>query len=510
MKLYLAAKKGDIKSIIDLLEHGAKINDKDYKGRAALHIAVSNSQLEIVQVLLKYGADTEIKNNYGETALHLAAENGELEIVQALLAHGANIKAKNDKGETVLYFAAMSGRADLVKTLLEHGVDAVRIQTPIPSADTVCIEVPNEKRQLVSFKEIIEHENFVNSKSKLTLGLGRDISGSPVSVKMDDMPHLLIAGAKETGKTVCLNSIILSILYKAQPHEVQMLLIDPKGIEFSLYNGLPHLVHPVVTDMDLACNALLWAVDEMDQRFKLFQNLGLRNIIAYNKFVQKNARKEQNTKLTELPFIVIIVDELADLMMLKGKDAEEQLIRLGQLARAAGIHIILATQHLSEDIITELIKNNFPAHIAFQVSSTVDSQIILDSPGAEALPSKGYMIFKPRSGDLQHIHGAFVTEDEVRAVTNFWKKQASPNYKIDFTQYGEAASEQNFDDEDTEYDEMYDTIVDWITEQDAVSISMLQRKFRLGFSRAGHIIDRLEMDGYIEPRSDSKPRKVIH
>lgn len=409
-----------------------------------------------------------------------------------------------------LYLAAKKRLTDLVKILHEHRVDAARIQAPVPSTDLLGIEVSNEKHQFVSFKEIIEHESFVNSKSKLTLGLGRDIFGTPVSVKMEDMPHLLIAGAKETGKTVCLNSIILSILYKAQPHEVQMLLIDPKHVEFSLYNGLPHLVHPVVTDMDLACNALLWAVDEMDQRFKLFQNLGLRNITAYNNFVQKNARKKQNEKLTELPFIVIIVDELADLMMQKGKDTEGQLVRLGQIAHAVGIHIILATQHLSEDIITGLIKNNFPARIAFQVSSTVDSQTILDSPGAEALPGKGYMIFKPRSGDLQHIHGAFVTEDEVRAVTDFWKKQASPNYKIDFTQYGEATSEQNFEDEDMEYDEMYDTIVDWITEQDVVSISMLQRKFRLGFNRAGHIIDRLEMDGYIEPRSGSKPRKVIH
>lgn len=402
---------------------------------------------------------------------------------------------------------------------------AVRIQAPIPGTDTVGIEVPNEKRQLVSFKEIIEHESFVNSKSRLTLGLGKDIFGTPVSVKMDDMPHLLVAGATGAGKSVCLNSIILSILYKAQPHEVQMLLIDPKRVELSMYNGLPHLVHPVVTDMDLARNALLWAVDEMDQRYKLFENLGLRNITEYNNFVQKNAHREQNekgeklveklktaenAKLTELPFIVIIVDELADLMMQKGKEVEMQIIRLGQLARAAGIHIILATQRPSVDVITGLIKNNFPARIAFQVSSTVDSRTILDSSGAEALLGKGDMLFKPRSGGLQRIHGAFVTEDEVRAVTEFWRKQASPHYKIDFTQYGDSAPEPNFEDEDMEYDEMYDTIVDWLTEQDSVSISMLQRRFRIGFGRAGRIIDRLEKDGYIEGRSGSKPRKVIH
>lgn len=399
---------------------------------------------------------------------------------------------------------------------------AVRIQAPIPGTDTVGIEVPNEKRQLVSFKEIIEHESFVNSKSKLTLGLGKDIFGTPVSVKMDDMPHLLVAGATGAGKSVCLNSIILSILYKAQPHEVQMLLIDPKRVELSMYNGLPHLVHPVVTDMDLARNALAWAVDEMDQRYKLFEKLGLRNITEYNNFVRKNAGKEPSDSLAEklkaaeyeklqnLPFIVIIVDELADLMMQKGKEVEGQLVRLGQLARAAGMHIILATQRPSTDIITGLIKNNFPARIAFKVSSRIDSGIILDSTGAETLLGKGDMLFKTASGNLQRIHGAYVTEEEVRAVTEFWKKQASPHYKIDFTQYDENPLEPNFDDENMEYDEMYDTVLDWLTSQDAVSISMLQRKYSIGFNRAGRIIDRLEREGYIEPRSGSKPRKVIH
>ncbi len=321
---------------------------------------------------------------------------------------------------------------------------------------------------------------------------------------------------------MCLNSIILSILYKAQPHEVQMLLIDPKRVELSMYNGLPHLVHPVVTDMDLARNALLWAVDEMDQRYKLFETFGMRNITEYNAFVRKNKDKEadgtlaerlkavENASLQELPFIVIIVDELADLMMQKGKEVEGQIARLGQLARAAGMHIILATQRPSVDVITGLIKNNFPARIAFQVSGSIDSRTILDSAGAEALLGKGDMLYKPRSGGLQRIHGAFVTEEEVRAVVDFWKKQGSPDYKVDFTKYGDTALEPNFDEDDGGYDEMYDVILDWLTDQDVVSISMLQRKFRLGFSRAGRIIDKLEQDGYIEARSGSKPRKVIH
>lgn len=400
---------------------------------------------------------------------------------------------------------------------------AVRIQAPIPGTDTVGVEVPNDKRQLVSFKEIIQNSVFANSDSKLTLGLGKDIFGTPVSVKMDDMPHLLVAGATGAGKSVCLNSIILSILYKAQPHEVQMLLIDPKRVELSMYNGLPHLVHPVVTDMDLARNALLWAVDEMDQRYKLFENLGMRNITEYNAFVRKQKAKgdsetlaerlkaAEGEKLKELPFIVIIVDELADLMMQKGKEVEGYITRLGQLARAAGMHIILATQRPSVDVITGLIKNNFPARIAFQVSSGIDSRTILDAFGAENLLGKGDMLYKPRSGGLVRIHGAFVTEEEVRAVTEFWKNEASPDYKIDFSKYGDTASEPVFgDDENLENDEMYDTILDWLQDQDVVSISMIQRKFRLGFSRAGRIIDKLEADGYIEARSGSKPRKVIH
>jgi len=399
---------------------------------------------------------------------------------------------------------------------------AVRIQAPIPGTDTVGVEVPNDKRQIVSFKEIIQNSAFTESQSKLTLGLGKDIFGTPVSIKMDDMPHLLVAGATGAGKSVCLNSIILSILYKAQPHEVQMLLIDPKRVELSMYNGLPHLVHPVVTDMDLARNALLWAVDEMDQRYKLFETFGMRNITEYNAFVRKNKDKEadgtlaerlkavENASLQELPFIVIIVDELADLMMQKGKEVEGQIARLGQLARAAGMHIILATQRPSVDVITGLIKNNFPARIAFQVSGSIDSRTILDSAGAEALLGKGDMLYKPRSGGLQRIHGAFVTEEEVRAVVDFWKKQGSPDYKVDFSKYGDTALEPNFDEDDGGYDEMYDVILDWLTDQDVVSISMLQRKFRLGFSRAGRIIDKLEQDGYIEARSGSKPRKVIH
>ncbi len=427
-------------------------------------------------------------------------------------------EVRPERGVKVSRFEALAK-----EIAMEIKAVAVRIQAPIPGTDTVGVEVPNDKRQLVSFKEIIQNKNFTESKSKLTLGLGKDIFGTPVSVKMDDMPHLLVAGATGAGKSVCLNTIILSILYKAQPHEVKMLLIDPKRVELSMYNGLPHLVHPVVTDVDLAKNALLWAVTEMDQRYRLFETLGMRNITEYNAFVQKHKEKEPSKNLTdkyrelelehiqELPFIVIIVDELADLMMQKGKEVEGQIARLGQLARAAGMHIILATQRPSVDIVTGLIKNNFPARIAFQVSSPIDSRTIIDTSGAEALLGKGDMLFKPRAGGLQRIHGAFVTDEEVRAVTDYWRKQQQPDYKIDFTQFGSSATEPNFsENDDNEYDSMFDTILNWVLERDEVSISMLQRQFKLGFSRAGRIIDQLERDGYVEARSGSKARKVIH
>ncbi len=432
---------------------------------------------------------------------------------------------------------------------------AVRVQAPIPGTDTVGIEVPNDTRQVVSFREIIQSEAFTKSDSVLSLGLGKDIFGKPMCGKMEEMPHLLVAGATGAGKSVCLNSIILSILYKARPHEVKMLLIDPKRVELAMYADLPHLVHPVVTDMDLAKNALLWAIDEMDQRYQLFQNNKVRNFTEYNSLVKKSAKekadadeesssektgdsvnldnksdaknsdsadtkksysnKSDDSKNTQdekrpLPYIVIIIDELADLMMQKGKEVEASIVRLAQLARAAGIHLIIATQRPSVDVVTGLIKANFPSRIAFQVTSGIDSRTILDTVGAEALLGKGDMLFKPRAGALQRMHGAFVTDDEVRAVVDFWKQGKKVEYTIDFTQYGAQATESAFADRDDAHDPMFDAILERIVEMDEVSISMLQRHFKLGFGRAGRIMDQLERDGIVGPPSGSKPRKVLH
>ena len=411
---------------------------------------------------------------------------------------------------------------------------AVRVQAPIPGTDTVGIEVPNDKRQMVSFREIIQSDTFTKSDSVLSLGLGKDIFGKPVCSKLEEMPHLLVAGATGAGKSVCLNSIILSILYKARPHEVKMLLIDPKRVELAMYADLPHLVHPVVTDMDLAKNALLWAIDEMDQRYQLFQNHKVRNFTEYNDRVKSFAKSQDNSAKNDknidteikpeamqeihgmneknaktLPHIVIVVDELADLMMQKGKDVEASIVRLAQLARAAGMHLIIATQRPSVDVVTGLIKANFPSRIAFQVTSGIDSRTILDSVGAEALLGKGDMLFKPRAGALQRMHGAFVTDDEVRAVVNFWKKNKKFEYTVDFTKYGAQATENMFGEHDDEHDPMFDAVLERIMEMDEVSISMLQRHFKLGFGRAGRIMDQLERDGIVGPPSGSKPRKVI-
>lgn len=426
---------------------------------------------------------------------------------------------------------------------------AVRVQAPIPGTDTVGIEIPNDTRQLVSFREIIQSDAFSKSDSVLSLGLAKDIFGKPVCAKLEEMPHLLVAGATGAGKSVCLNSIILSILYKARPHEVKMLLIDPKRVELAMYADLPHLVHPVVTDMDLAKNALLWAIDEMDQRYQLFQNTRVRNFNEYNALIKKQQKKREeecavkldcNSEKEEfgesgvsrelrmssgegalqtseecenlpkpLPYIVIIVDELADLMMQKGRDVEASIVRLAQLARAAGIHLIIATQRPSVDVVTGLIKANFPSRIAFQVTSGIDSRTILDTVGAEALLGKGDMLFKPRAGALQRMHGAYVTDEEVTQVVEFWTKGRKAEYTVDFTQYGPQATEHAFGDKDDSYDPMFDTILERIIDMDEISISMLQRHFKLGFGRAGRIMDQLERDGIVGPASGSKPRKVM-
>lgn len=404
---------------------------------------------------------------------------------------------------------------------------SVRMQAPVPGTDTVGVEVPNEKRSTVQFREIVENESFRQAKSLLTVALGKDTGGRPVSADLAKMPHLLVAGATGAGKSVCLNAIILSLLYRARPDEVQMILVDPKRVELSMYADLPHLVHPVVTDMDLTKNALLWALDEMNHRLSLFSKVKVRNITGYNERQARlraqveaggsmplDAETGQPEDLSNMPFLVIIVDELADLMMVKRKEVEPNIVRLAQLARAAGIHLIIATQRPSVDVVTGLIKANFPCRIAFKVTSGQDSRTILDCTGAEKLLGMGDMLFKPNGGMIQRLHGAFVSDDEVSAVVEYWKRQQGPSYKVNFAEFGSDDEEDPQEDtsrrNDIVDDPVYAEAVQFVLDNGKVSISLLQRRFRIGFNRAARFVEQMEKDGLLSQADGTRPRSVVH
>lgn len=389
---------------------------------------------------------------------------------------------------------------------------AVRIEAPIPGKDSVGIEIPNDNRQTVYLREIFEHECFTKSKSALTMALGKDIQGVPVSADLAKMPHLLVAGATGAGKSVCLNGLLMSMLYKAGPEEVKLLLIDPKRIELAVYASLPHLVHPVVTDMTLAKSALEWAVFEMDKRYENMARLGVRNIASYNEKLAKmdGEMPEELEDLEAMPFLVIVVDELADLMLTAGKDVEISIVRLAQLARAAGIHIILATQRPSVDVVTGLIKANFPTRISFQVTSKHDSRTILDMIGAEKLLGRGDMLFKPSGSKLRRLHGALVEDDEIKEVVNFWKSKYPQDFDLDFSDWKETPGGAGPGSMPGESDDpVYNEAVQFVLGQGKASISLLQRRFRIGFNRAARFIEQMEQDGILGPQDGSKPRIVL-
>lgn len=390
---------------------------------------------------------------------------------------------------------------------------AVRIQAPIPGTDTVGIEIPNENRETVNFRELAASEAFRKGCGPLTMVLGKDIAGKPFMADLTRMPHLLVAGATGAGKSVCLNGILISLLYRTQPQDMQLLLVDPKRIEMAVYADEPHLVHPVVTEMNEAKNALDWAVHEMDRRYEAMARLGVRNVAGFNQKLAayKNDLPPDFSDLEPLPYLVIVIDELADLMMTAAREVETSIVRLAQLARAAGIHMILATQRPSVDVVTGLIKANFPCRISFQVTSKHDSRTILDQVGAEHLLGRGDMLFKPSGGRLQRLHGPFLSDEEVQSVVAYWKRQLSPSYKVDFAQWGleSPSGGAGGGAGDAAQDPLYAEVQAFVSEQGRASISLVQRRFKIGFNRAARLVEQLEHDGIIGPADGSKPRPVV-
>jgi S-DNA-T family DNA segregation ATPase FtsK/SpoIIIE len=396
---------------------------------------------------------------------------------------------------------------------------SIRIVAPIPEKGTLGIEIPNVSRQPVIVRDIIQDPEFQQSKGKLILALGKDTTGKPVVTDLGRMPHLLVAGATGTGKSVCLNAIIISLLYRATPDEVQFVLIDPKRIELSAYEGIPHLLHPVVTDPKKANIALKWAVAEMERRYELLTLRGVRSIQRYNQVVIKTkaakpkpaspTSKQEATELEEqpLPYLVLIIDELADLMMVASREVEESIIRLAQMARAAGIHLVLATQRPSVDVLTGIIKANIPARISFQVSSRTDSRTILDANGAEALLGAGDMLLlPPGTAKMQRIHGAYASETEIKRITDFLRKQRKPEYDDTILNYQDKPADLAAD---YEVDEKYEEAIQLVMETRRASISMLQRRLRVGYNRAARMIEMMERQGLVSGSDGVKPREVL-
>ena len=394
---------------------------------------------------------------------------------------------------------------------LNLAAESIRIEAPIPGKQAVGIEIPNKEKESVPLRDVIESEEFENNKSKLTVALGKDVAGKVMLADIAKMPHVLIAGSTGSGKSVCINTIITSIIYNSKPSEVKLVMVDPKVVELSVYNGIPHLLIPVVTDPKKAAGALAWAVQEMDNRYNLFAEKGVRDLKGYNHAVEKEG------EIGKLPQIVIIIDELADLMMVAAKEVEESICRLAQKARAAGMHLVIATQRPSVDVITGLIKANVPSRIAFAVSSQVDSRTILDQVGAEKLLGKGDMLFFP-AGEAKpvRVQGAFVSDEEVEAIVEFIKSNGTATYSEDILESIENSNktdkekaleaEQSADDD---ADPFLQEAINTVVETGQASTSFIQRRFKVGYARAGRIIDQMEERGVISGYQGSKPREVL-
>ncbi|PKN68993.1 MAG: cell division protein FtsK [Deltaproteobacteria bacterium HGW-Deltaproteobacteria-10] len=408
---------------------------------------------------------------------------------------------------------------------------SIRIIAPIPGKSVIGIEIPNIKRDSVFLKDVLDNDAFTSSSLRLPIALGVDFVGTPVIADLTKMPHLLIAGTTGSGKSVALNAMICSILFQAQPDDVKFLMVDPKRLELSSYEGIPHLMHPVVVDPKKASQVLRWTVEEMERRYRVISDLGVKSIDAYNEFLIKNpkgkaAAKNQSgsedpevslagadnfthqIKHAHLPYIVVVIDELADLMMVASRDVEESLTRLAQMARAAGIHLIIATQRPSVDVITGLIKANFPTRMSFQVSSKIDSRTIIDQPGAEQLLGAGDMLFiPPGTSKLSRIHGAYVSDKEIDRIVDFIKMQAQPAYDVSIENFALEAAQDKQNEED--FDEKYDEAVALVGELGQASISLVQRYMKIGYNRAARMIEQMEREGIVGPSDGAKPRKVL-
>ncbi|HEY4676566.1 MAG TPA: DNA translocase FtsK, partial [Candidatus Angelobacter sp.] len=391
----------------------------------------------------------------------------------------------------------------------------------MPGKSTVGIQVPNHNRETIWLREVVESQEFLGTKSKLTLAMGKDINGRIITADLATMPHLLIAGSTGSGKSVAINAMIMSILYKSTPEQVRLILVDPKRLELGIYEGVPHLYVPIITEPKLAANALRNAVREMERRLKVLAAKGVRNLEQYNKLFESDTPSlfEDESDEKPLPQIVIIIDELADLMMLDQSNVEESITRLAQMARAVGIHLVLATQRPSVDVITGLIKANFPSRISFRVATKIDSRTILDANGAESLLGKGDMLYLPSgSARVHRLHAPYTSEKETHAVVEFWRAQAQAEYEQKFLEVpkeeregaaGSAADGASGEDAESEHDELYQDAVRLVIEFGKASTSLLQRRLRIGYGRAAHLIDLMQNDGIVGPADGPKPREVL-
>ncbi len=433
-------------------------------------------------------------------------------LVDTLASFGVEAKVLEvSKGPAVTRFELQPSAGVKVSKIVNLADDialnlaafGVRIEAPIPGKAAVGIEIPNKSTSMVALREVIDSQEFRSFKSKTAFAMGKDIAGQAVVSDISKMPHMLIAGATGSGKSVCINSLITSILYKADPNEVKLILIDPKVVELGVYNGIPHLLIPVVTDPRRAAGALNWAVQEMVKRYSMFATANVRDIKGYNEYAALNGERLMEQ-------IVIVIDELADLMMVSPHEVEDSICRLAQMARAAGMHLVIATQRPSVDVITGLIKANVPSRIAFSVSSQIDSRTILDMGGAEKLLGKGDMLFLPMGASKpKRLQGAFVSDKEIEKIVEFVKNCSSAHYNEDIIEHIENGAEDHSGGDDSEADDLLPQAIEIVVEIGQASASLLQRKLKVGYSRAGRLVDQLEERGIIGPHEGSKPRKVL-